>query len=656
VVEPGDPDNSRLYLLVAHEEEPKMPPNAAKIPDAEIEVLRKWIEAGAPETSGSVVAVKEKPKLDFTLDPASVGKPRGEPAMPRGLSTEPVVASDRPNSITALAHSPWAPLVAVAGHKQVVLYHSKTHRLLGILPFPEGIIEVLRFTPDGELLLAGGGRGGQSGRVVVWDVKSGERLFEVGKEYDTVLAADISPDRGLVALGGPSKVLRVYNTSDGELAYECRKHTEWVTAVAFSPDGVLLASGDRNGGLLVWEGLTGREFHDLRSHTAMITDVSWRLDSNVLVSSSEDGSVRLWEMENGGNIKGWDAHGGGVESVRFAKDGRLVTTGRDRVAKVWDQNGGQQLQLDAFADVTLNAVFTEDDQAATIGDYSGEVRVHELKEGKLLGTLASNPEPLDKRLQTVDRRLDELASSRDAAAAELEVLREQAAAQSRAGEEAARSLAEIQKQAAEAAEATSAAETALGAQRQAEDETGAASSAAEELRERVLKLREAAQLAVRTREAAVKDAEAAEAMTHGERELTLLAEARKHLSRAVEEVCAKTPEWTAAIEGAAAARLAHERAVAARVELEARLALARVGASEQQAGLARCQAGLDAVKAARASGEQAVSAKSVQVAEREARIAALRGERDEMAAEKKALDEKAAGVQAAAVRAQAPGS
>src|SRR5688572_20127021 len=26
VVEPGDPDNSRLFLLVSHQEEPKMPP------------------------------------------------------------------------------------------------------------------------------------------------------------------------------------------------------------------------------------------------------------------------------------------------------------------------------------------------------------------------------------------------------------------------------------------------------------------------------------------------------------------------------------------------------------------------------------------------------------------------------------------------------
>ena len=39
--------------VITHKEEPKMPPNAAKIPDAEIELIRKWIEGGALETSGS---------------------------------------------------------------------------------------------------------------------------------------------------------------------------------------------------------------------------------------------------------------------------------------------------------------------------------------------------------------------------------------------------------------------------------------------------------------------------------------------------------------------------------------------------------------------------------------------------------------------------
>ena len=109
VIEPGDLEASSLWLQVTHQDEPIMPPNSPKIPDAELEVIKGWIEAGAPETSGSVVAVKAKPKFEFKLDPSAMGKPAGPAAMPENLPTEPVVVSARPTAIVAMATSPWAP-------------------------------------------------------------------------------------------------------------------------------------------------------------------------------------------------------------------------------------------------------------------------------------------------------------------------------------------------------------------------------------------------------------------------------------------------------------------------------------------------------------------------------------------------------------------
>src|SRR6266481_1982144 len=180
----------------------------------------------------------------------------------------------------------------VGGQKQILLYHTETLDLVGVVPFPEGVPQILKFSRNGSLLLAGGGRGAKSGRVVVWSVTTGERIFEVGEEFDAVQAADISADQTQIALGGPSKVVRVYSTKDGKLLHEIKKHTDWIYALEYSPDGVLLASADRNGGLFVWEAHTGREFFSLRGHTAAITDISWRDDSNVLASASEDGTIR----------------------------------------------------------------------------------------------------------------------------------------------------------------------------------------------------------------------------------------------------------------------------------------------------------------------------------------------------------------------------
>src|SRR5687768_16032144 len=57
ILEPGDPDSSLVYLLVTHQEEPHMPLKASKLPDAQLELIRKWIVGGALDAADSAVAV-----------------------------------------------------------------------------------------------------------------------------------------------------------------------------------------------------------------------------------------------------------------------------------------------------------------------------------------------------------------------------------------------------------------------------------------------------------------------------------------------------------------------------------------------------------------------------------------------------------------------
>jgi hypothetical protein len=417
-VKPGDPDGSLLYKVMAHTAEPYMPPRSPKLAKESLDLIHQWIAGGAPENAGSKVVVANRPKVDFTLPAVVKGKPAGPPPMPPTLRLEPVVRAERDTAVTALAASPWAPLVAVGGQKQVLLYHSDSLELLGVLPFPEGTPHVLRFSRNGSLLLAGGGRAGKSGKVVIWSVTKGERLFAVGDEADSVLAADVSPDQTRVALAGPGKVVRIYSTRDGKLLHEVRKHTDWVTALEFSPDGVLLATGDRNGGLFVWEAFTAREYFTLKGHTSCITEVSWRADSNVVASASEDGTVRLFEMENGNQFRGWGAHGGAL-AVRYAHDGRIVTAGRDRTARLWDGNGAAQRAFEALPDVALRAAFSHDGARVITADWTGQIVVWNTADGKRLGTLTANPPSVSQQLALAQKTLTDRQKRHEALAAQV---------------------------------------------------------------------------------------------------------------------------------------------------------------------------------------------------------------------------------------------
>ncbi len=358
--------------------------------------------------------------------------------------------------MTALDCSPWAPLAAVAGQQQISLYHTDSGALLGVLPFPEGIPHILKFSRSGTLLLAGGGVGAKLGTVVVFDLKTGKRVFEVGDELDVVLAADINEDHTRIALGGPGRVVRVYSTEDGSLLHEIRKHTEWIYALEFSPDGVLLATADRNGGLFVWEAETAREFQNLAGHKAGVTDISWRDDSNVLASASEDGTIKLWEIEGGKEIKSWAAHGGGASAIDFAHDGKIASVGRDRLAKLWGADGAAISSLPAFNDLAMEVAFTHDGARIVAGDWLGEVRMWEAADGKQVAVLAPNPPTLEMVVQAQT----EVANAAAAAAEEAAAAAKVAAA---VAEKAAAELAAAQAVAAEKAKAAEAASAAAAA-------------------------------------------------------------------------------------------------------------------------------------------------------------------------------------------------
>ncbi|MFP6855472.1 MAG: c-type cytochrome domain-containing protein, partial [Opitutales bacterium] len=339
VVMPGEGTNSYLYKLVAHLEKPFMPREKGKLPQPEIDLIKKWIDLGLLPTASGKPMKKKKSSLNLALADAPTGKPKGPPPMPEHLSLEPSVITARPAALSALAVNPWSPLAALSGQKQIILYHTDTREILGVLPYPEGFVESLVFSRNGLLLMAGGGRGGKMGRIAAWNVKTGRRVLSMGEEYDTILSSDISADQTLVALGGPAKKIKVYDLVSGEILHDIKKHSEWVTAVAFSPDGVLLATGDRNGGLYVWEARSGNLFYTLSGHKETITSLSWRTDSNMLASASEEGRVRVWEMFNGKEVRSWAAHGGGALSVDMDKKGNFVTAGRDRTVKLWKPDG-----------------------------------------------------------------------------------------------------------------------------------------------------------------------------------------------------------------------------------------------------------------------------------------------------------------------------
>jgi hypothetical protein len=400
---PGDPEGSQLYRSITHADEPTMPPNK-KLGDHDIAIIRAWIEGGLLQGTHSKALTANKPAVDLALKKVSVGRPDGPPPMPGALALEPVVHGARGSALGGIASSPWAPVVALAAAKQLVFYHTSDLEFLGVLPFPNGFPCDVKFSRDGKLLLASGGRGGQSGSVVVWNITTGERVVSIDDQFDSVLAADISPDRQWIALGGPDRVLKIYRAQDAALEHRIKKHTDWVTAVEFSPDNKYLASADRTGGVALWEAGSGHELFTLVGHKAAITAIAWRADSEMLLSASEDGTVKLWKASDGTAVRSFNAHPGGVLAARFSPEGRIVSCGRDNKVQIWETTGKNVRALPFAGDLPTRVSFNDDGKRVIASDWKGRVFVWDAATGKSLAELDANPPPLAERVAECTQR------------------------------------------------------------------------------------------------------------------------------------------------------------------------------------------------------------------------------------------------------------
>ena len=143
-----------------------------------------------------------------------------------------------------------------------------------------------------------------------------------------------------------------------------------------------------------------KPFNTLAGHKVACTALAFM--PGVLASASEDGKISLWNVKEGIEIRSWAAHAGGVQWVDFTPDGRIVSCGRDKIAKVWDATGKQIVATEAFADLALRCSLNSDRVIAA--DWTGDIRVYSI-EGKKLGTLTANPGGIAEQLAVVEKAL-----------------------------------------------------------------------------------------------------------------------------------------------------------------------------------------------------------------------------------------------------------
>ena len=171
----GQSATSRLVEVISTDDESlRMPPEGDRLTEAQIAIIKKWIDSGIRENAGSSAAQRRtlgfKP-MAIAATNAAVPVPNDLPP----LSKPPV---KRAYPIIALANSSRAPVMASSSYQAIDLIDPSSGRTFGSVSFEEGEPLVLKFSQSGRILMAGGGKPVQSGSVVLFDASTGKVLWQ----------------------------------------------------------------------------------------------------------------------------------------------------------------------------------------------------------------------------------------------------------------------------------------------------------------------------------------------------------------------------------------------------------------------------------------------------------------------------------------------
>lgn len=275
-------------------------------------------------------------------------------------------------SVNSVVFSPDGETIAsVSDNGTIRLWNVSTRKRLKTLMGHTDSVNSVVFSPDGETIASAG-----NDRIIrLWNANTGELLKTLTGHIENVNTIAFSPDGNTIASGSGRLVylgggedsgtcvgqeIRLWNAHTGELIKILTGHTSVVNSVVFSPDGSTIASGSGHWWgyegkastgeeVRLWNADTGEHIKTLTGHKDVVSSVAFSPDGSYIVSGdwydwdghfssgTWSGEIHVWNAHTGEHLKTLTGHTGGVSSVAFSPDGKVLASGRtDGTILLWD--------------------------------------------------------------------------------------------------------------------------------------------------------------------------------------------------------------------------------------------------------------------------------------------------------------------------------
>lgn len=287
--------------------------------------------------------------------------------------------SDDNSNVTSLTFSPNGKLLASASQNGIVrIWGRDSGKKLQTLKSEQDEVWDIRFSPDGMILAAGGGKPNQNGTINLWN-QDGKLLKKLVGHTDVVLGVAWSPDGNILASASKDKTVKIWSR-EGQLLKTLPNHKDIVNWVAWSSDGDFLASASDDETVKIWS-RDAQLVKTLEGHKGKVYGVTWSPNGEI-ASASIDGSVKIWNR-NGQRLQNLNSNGDGFTSVAFNNNGKILAATSDENVKLWDSSGQLIIMLKGYRQGLNNITFSPDGKTLAFGGDKGAVFLQDLDELEL---------------------------------------------------------------------------------------------------------------------------------------------------------------------------------------------------------------------------------------------------------------------------------
>lgn len=383
---PGKPDESELMNQITGGEgtAPAMPKEGAPLTVVEVDLIRRWIAAGAVDDTPA----SARDTIDAEHPPV--------------YALAPV--------LTAIDYSPDGTLLAVSGHHEVLLHKADGSELVARLVGLAARIEAVAFSPDGTRLAVAGGSPGRFGELQVWDVAKRVLVHSIQVTFDCVYGVSWSPDGKKLAFGCGDNTVRAVDAETGKQILFQGAHSDWVLDTVFSNDATHLVSVSRDMSMKLTEVATERFVDNITSITpgalkGGLQTVDLRPNTDELLIGGADGIPKLYQMHRTQDrkigddynlIRAFDGMPGRVFALDFNADGSRFVAGSSLdghgEARVYQFDNPKPLVVLAGQSGPVYAVaFRPDGKVVATAGFDGVVRFNDAETGAVMSEFSPVP-------------------------------------------------------------------------------------------------------------------------------------------------------------------------------------------------------------------------------------------------------------------------